>query len=174
MKIRQGAILPSTAIGFGYFLLIVYSFFLYYDGIGYVLREPALYMLPLVFALMQFSVKDFIVYKDDPETFITRYRILGFVPFKRSRKFDAYSPYVIRVIRKEYYLQQIGARGKSSQTGREEYLAIVARNITTKKTEEICKGKKTELDSVIKNYILPLDIPIFKGAPKKGYEYTPE
>ena len=174
MKIKQGTILPSTAIGIGYLMLMVYLYLIYYKGINYVLNEPLAYLLPLIFTLMQFSVKDFIVYKIDPSTFITRYRILWFIPFKKSRKFESYSPYVIRIIRKEYNLTQIGGHGKSSETGVDEYLAIVARNIKTNETEEVCKGKKVQLDAVIKNYIQPLNVPVFKGAPKKGYEYIPQ
>ena len=68
---------------------------------------------------------------------------------------------------------QSGAPGLSINNGvhKEEYYAIVGRLKSNKEVYEICKASKVNLNEIIKDYIQPKGIPVYLGAPKKGYEY---
>ncbi len=138
-----------------------------------MLKIPKAYLLLLIFALMQFSYKDFILNDSYPECFIIIYRILFFIPITSVTPFNNYNYYVYKVIRKSYNVSQAGGAGMSINKAkhREEYYAIVGRNKKTNEEEEICKGSKEELKTIIKQFILPLGIPVYVGAHKKGYEF---
>ena len=173
MTIKQGTIIPTTGIGVGYLALLIYGIFLWNFGYAKILKMPFAYILPLIFLLMQFSYKDFIIHRDHPNQFLIRYRILYFIPVMSRNKFTDYSVFTLRVIRKRYSVRQAGAAGLSINTGnhKEEYYAIVGKLKSDKAVYEICKADKSTLDLIIKDFIQPLGIPVFLGAPKKGYEY---
>lgn len=168
MKIKQGTVLPTTGIGFGYIFLFIFGILIYYSDFV-ILNNPAVYLLPLTFIFFQFSKKVFILTQDRPGEFITRYNFCGFIPMDVKGYFTNYDRYVIRAINKKYTVYRSNLALTSEH--REEYLAIVGRMGTSKKVVELCRGTKTELDSVIKHHIQPIGIPVYLGAPKKGYEY---
>jgi hypothetical protein len=171
MIIKQGTILPTTGIGVGYLLLLIYGILLWNFGIKEVLLMPKTYCLLIIFALMQFSYKDFIIHDYEPEYYRIRYRILFFIRFNVKHSFDNYSPYVLRVINKSFNVMQSGTHGMTTGQFNEKYFAIVGRNKKSKNVIEICKGSKDELNTIIKLYIQTKNIPVYLGAQKKGYEY---
>ena len=173
MTIPQGTILPATGIGTGYILLIIYYLTAWKIGIVATLQIPFANMLLLIFALMQFSYKDFIVDFGNPSYFTIQYRILFFIPFTRVKKFSQYDVFVIKVVNKSYNVKQSGTGGLVSGKNQEHYLAIIGREEIGKENVEICKGNKDQLDFIIKDFIMPLDIPVYRGARKRGYEYEP-
>lgn len=175
MTIKQGTILPVTGIGTGYLLVFIYVIVGWNIGFNTLLRVPAAYILILIPALMQFSYKDFILSDDEPGYYYYRYRILFLIHIKQKLSFTTYHSVVIRVIRKSYRVQQGAGPGVSIAEGKhnEEYLALVGYTNPIDKIE-ICKGKKQELDFIIRTHISPLGIPVYLGAPKKGYEYVPQ
>jgi hypothetical protein len=173
MTIKQGTILPTTGIGVGYLILFIYVLFAWNIGFYELLKIPLSFSAPIIFCLMQFSYKDFILDATKPEQFQYRYRLLFVFPIYVTHKFIDYNPYVLRVINKSYNVKQGGGKGLIVNEGTyaEAYLAIIGRSIKTKENYEICKGTKEQLDQLIKNNIQSLSIPVYLGAPKKGYEY---
>lgn len=172
MKISQGTILPTTGIGVGYLLLFIYGILAWNVGVFNLLQVPASYILLLLPALMQFSYKDFIVDDSNKNNFTIRYRILFFIPINTSFSFSKYEVYVLRVMNKSYNVMQSATGGMTSGKHKEEYFAIIGRDKKSKEHVELCKGSKSELDQIINKYIEPLGIPVYLGAPKKGYEYV--
>ncbi len=172
MKLKQGTVLPTTGIGTGYMLLFIYAVIGWNTGFEALIRIPFAYLLLLVPAVMQFSYKDFIVHENDAGYYTYLYRVLFLFKFKKRRDFRNFSAIVIRVVNKQYNVQQgvgpgiVIAEGKH----REKYLALVGYKGTSENSE-ICKGKREELDEIIRKYVLPFKIPVYLGAPKKGYEY---
>ena len=175
MTIKQGTILPTTGIGTGYLLVFIWLIIAWNVGYNELLQIPSGYLLLFIPALMQFSYKDFILEESENGNCYYRYRILFVIRFKKKINFKNYRSIVIRVMNKTYSVQQGVGPGVSIAEGthREKYLAIVGYTSSAEK-DEICKGKKHELDKVIKIHIQPLNIPVYMGAPKKGYEYIVE
>lgn len=174
MTIKQGTVLPSTGIGVAYLFLLIYLINAWQIGFIEMLKLPLSYLLIISFSLMQFSYKDFIINENDTSYFTYRYRLLGIIPIDVNYNFELFNLYVLKVISKAYNVKQ-GAASMlvvNEGTHNEKYLALVARNIKTKNVIEIVKGKKRELDLIIKFCILPLKIPIYLGAPKQGWEYS--
>jgi len=148
MTIKQGTILPTTGIGVGYLILFIYILFAWNIGFYELLKIPFSYSAPIIFSLMQFSYKDFILDETKPEQFQYRYRILFVFPIYITHQFHEYNPYVLRVINKSYSVKQGVGKGLivNEGTHSETYLAIIGRNVKTKENYEICKGKKEQLD----------------------------
>ena len=175
MKIKQGTVLPTTGIGTGYLLLFIYSIIGWNIGFQNLVKIPAAYILIAIPAIMQFSFKDFIVKENDPGNYYYRYRVLFIIRFRKRLKFDHFNSIVIRVMNKSYNVQQGVGPGFAIVEGKhkEKYLALVGYSRNGEKIE-ICKGKQHELDEVIRNYIEPIEVPVYLGAPKSGYEYVPK
>ncbi|GAB5416174.1 MAG: hypothetical protein Crog4KO_12420 [Crocinitomicaceae bacterium] len=169
MRIKQGTILPTTGIGVGYILLFIYCSTIYYLGFDVILEIPALNILFLVFIFMQFSYKDFRT--DVYEGYSVVYRLF-FIPFfERRHRWNYYDVFVIRVLNTSYNVAQSATGGMLSGRHTEAKLSIVGRLKTTGETKLICSGTKTQLNKVIKEHIQPSGVMVYKGAPKKGYEY---
>lgn len=175
MTIKQGTVLPTTGIGTGYLLLFIYVIIGWNIGFQELLKVPHAYILILIPASMQFSYKDFIIKENDMEGYYYKYRILILFHFEKRFDFNDFTSVVIRVMNKNYNVQQGIGPGISVVEGKhkEKYLAIVGYRRNGEITE-VCKGKKHNLDKVIKTSIQPLDIPVYLGAPRKGYEYDPK
>ncbi|MES2587670.1 MAG: hypothetical protein V4622_01745 [Bacteroidota bacterium] len=174
MKIKQGTALPSTGIGVGYLFLLVYVITAYHIGFLEILKIPAYYFLLLAFSLMQFSYKDFIINDSDKRGFTIKYRILYFLPYTEEKFWYDYKFFIFKQINKTYRVSQgIGYGMTMNQADyREQYYSIVACKIDESENFEICMGTVKELNEIITKYILPTGIPVFKGARKKGYEYS--
>ena len=56
----------------------------------------------------------------------------------------------------------------------ESKLVIVGKSKELKESLLICSGTKNQLDKIIKEQICSKGIPMYLGAPKKGYEYEPK
>lgn len=175
MKIKQGTVLPTTGIGTGYLLVFIYCLIGWNMGFEELRQNRASYILLIIPAIMQFSYKDFILKEDDFQHYYYRYRILFIFRFKIRHRFRDFSSIVIRVMNKSYNVQQGVGPGISIGSGkhREKYVALVGYGKSSE-VIEICKGKQQELDRIISDYILTLDLPVYYGAPKKGYEYFSE
>lgn len=174
MIIKQGTVLPTTGIGTGYLLVFIYVLVGWSVGFEEMIKVPTAYLLLFIPALMQFSYKDFIV-EDETGNCYYRYRILFLFRFKVKVDFQKYRSIVIRTMKKTYNVMQGAAPGLTIGEGKysEEYVALVG-YISPSEKEEICKGKRHELDLIIKTHIEPKGIRVYLGAPKKGYEYHVE
>lgn len=173
MLIKQGTILPTTGIGIGYLLLFIYGGLMYNFGIKEILNTPAAYILPFIFTLMQFTYKDFII-DDNMQGYKNVYRYF-FIPVITSpHAWNEYSVFVLRVLNTKYSVMQSGTGGFTSGEHRESRTVIVGRSKKSKQNVLICTGKKSQLDKVIKDNIMPSEISVYLGAPKKGYEYVPK
>lgn len=171
MILKQGTVLPVTGIGTGYLLVFIYGIIGWNIGFLQILKVPPAYLLLLIPAAMQFSYKDFILQQENTEHYYIRYRILFILRLQYRHSFRRYSSIVLRVVKKNYNVRQGVGAGISGAEGRhsEKYLALVG--YYESERIEICRGTSSELQGIIKNVILPLKIPVYLGAPKKGYEY---
>jgi hypothetical protein len=176
MKLKQGTILPTTAIGVGYIFLLIYFLIIYQFGLLEVLKNPISYFLLLFFLLMQFSYKDFIVNENIISSFIVKYRLIYFIPIEKINYWSEYKYIVFKQINKSYRVSQGVAPGLSINQGinKEKYYALVACKNGQSEVFELCKGSIEELDTLIKKFILPSGVVVYKGARKKGYEYIPK
>lgn len=172
IRLKQGTALPATGIGTGYLLLLIYGILVWNNGIHDVLKMPGAYILLIIPAVMQFAYKDIVLKEDDHTHYYAVYRILFIFRFQRKIRFTAYSCIVIRVVNKSYRVKQGLVPAIASNEGKysEKYLALVGYLNKAEKVE-ICKGKQSQLEQIIKDYLLPLGIPVYIGAPKAGYEY---
>jgi len=173
LKIKQGTVLPTTGIGIGYLILFIYCLMLYRFGMSYMLRIPAAYILPFIFTVMQFTYKDFII-EDLTDGYKISFRYF-FIPIGSIRhRWNDYSLFVLRVLNTQYKALRGGTGGMLATNYSEKKIAIVGRDKKSKESVLICSGNKTQLDEIIKKYMIPFDAKIYLGAPKKGYEYVPK
>lgn len=172
IRLKQGTALPTTGIGTGYLLFLIYGIIVWDRGLTEVLKIPSAYLLLIIPTVMQFSYKDFVLKEEDPENYYYVYRVLFLFRFRKKFRFTDFSSVVIRVVNKSYRVKQglVPAIASNEGTHSEKYLALVG-YINKSEKIEICKGKQDELESIIKNQLIPLGVPVFVGAPKAGYEY---
>lgn len=172
MRIKQGTLLPTTGIGTGYILLIIYGLMMYHGGVKNTLSTPVAYILPFVFSVMQFTYKDFKIEASNEE-YIHVYRYF-FIPFyTKVYRWTDFNMFVLKTLNIRYNVAR-GGSGMLSSSHLESKLVIVGKSEKLKEPLLICSGTKNQLDKLIKEQICSKGIPIYLGAPKKGYEYEPE
>lgn len=173
MRIKQGTLLPTTGIGTGYILLIIYGLMMYHGGVMETLSMPLAYLLPFIFSAMQFTYKDFRI-DESNEEYIHVYRYF-FIPFyTKIYRWTDFNMFVLKTLNIRYNVARGGTGGMLSAQHSESKLVIVGQSKKHKEPILICSGTKNQLDKIIKDQICPKGISIFLGAPKKGYEYEPK
>ena len=133
---------------------------------------PWAVLMPLMYSFMQFSHKDFIVDPDSKDSYTIKYRYFLIPLYNKKHSWNSYSYFVVKTLNVSYNLYSPALSGRQSNSHTEKSLTIVGLDKQSKETILICKGKKANLNSVVKEYIEPLNIPVYSGAKKKGYEYT--
>ena len=173
MRIKQGTLLPTTGIGTGYILLIVYGLMMYNGGVQRTLSTPLAYLLPFIFSIMQFTYKDFKI-DESNEEYMYVYRYF-FIPFyTKVYRWTNFNMFILKTLNIRYDVARGGTGGMLSSRHSESKLVIVGKSKELKDPLLICSGTKSQLDKIIKDQICSKGIPMYLGAPKKGYEYEPK
>jgi len=175
LVLKQGKLVPDSAMGLGYFLLFAYVLLMKFTWGSFVLMSlwSVLLVLP---ATIFFSKREVVFNREKTDSFTKRYLIMGLFAIEQHVKFDIYTLFILRTVRKSYRLNQASSlvyKGNTMDV-KESYLAIQGKKKNDKMTYEICKGTQAELNQIIEHFILPKKIPVFVGVPKKGFEYRPK
>jgi hypothetical protein len=127
-------------------------------------------------ATIFFSKREVVFNREKTDSFTKRYLIMGLFAIEQHVKFDIYTLFILRTVRKSYRLNQASSlvyKGNTMDV-KDSYLAIQGKKKNDMMTYEICKGTQAELNQIIEHFILPKKIPVFVGVPKKGFEYQPK
>ena len=175
LVLKQGKLVPDSAMGLGYFLLFAYVLLMKFTWGSFVLMSlwSILLVLP---ATIFFSKKEVVFDRNKTDSFTKRFLIMGIFRIEQQVKFDIYTLFILRTVRKSYRLNQVSSLVYKGNTMdlKDSYLAIQGKKKNDKLTYEICKGTKVELDQIIEHFIVPKKIPVFFGVPKRGFEYHPK
>jgi hypothetical protein len=173
LNLKQGTILPTTGIGTGYLLLIIYLLIVYGFGFPEYLKVYPSHILLIIWAFMQFSFKEIIVPMNSTGEYINKYKLLFFIPITKAKSFFDFKYFVLKKVNKTYRVQQGAAPGLSINEGshRESYFALFGFDLKSMELVEICKGSVEQLNDIILSEIQPNKLTTYLGARKKGYEY---
>lgn len=114
LVLKQGKLVPDSAMGLGYFLLFAYVLLMKFTWGSFVLMSlwSVLLVLP---ATIFFSKREVVFNREKTDSFTKRYLIMGLLAIEQHVKFDIYTLFILENSEKKLSTEssvEFGLQGK--------------------------------------------------------------